>query len=108
MTSISEYEEVSSFTQTSSIPLTTIFTPNKDCTDDDAWKTLTGADYVWHELDDGILKTTCYPSSYVKYQYNSNDWYSPGVCPLSYVYVATSVVSQGDEPATTFAVCCPP
>ncbi|QPC74609.1 hypothetical protein HYE68_005361 [Fusarium pseudograminearum] len=92
---------------TPSIPLTTIFTPNKDCTGDDAFKTRTVGSSVYYEFDDGAMKPTCYPLSYKSYQYYSVNWYSPGVCPLSYVYVSTSISTRGNAPEITFAACCP-
>ncbi|KAK6721280.1 hypothetical protein SNK04_000175 [Fusarium graminearum] len=91
----------------SSIPLTTIFTPNGDCTGDDAFGTRTVGDGVLHELDDGAKKKTCYPPNYKEYQRISSKVYSPGVCPLSYVYVSTSISTRDNTPDITFAKCCP-
>ncbi|KAI1868231.1 hypothetical protein JX265_007054 [Neoarthrinium moseri] len=93
----------------SAIALTTVFTPKSDCTAASAYASTTWAGNQWaYQLDSGISKATCYPSSYSAYQYKSGLWYSPGVCPLSYNYVATSIIRPTSGPATTLAICCPP
>ena len=98
-----------SFTQTSAIPLTTVLTPSDDCTAASAYESTewAGAQRAY-QLDSGINKPSCYPESYSEYQYDSGLWYSPGVCPHLYNYVATAVYRPESGPATTLAVCCPP
>ena len=109
VTEISKGGSGASFTQASAIPLTTLFTPHADCTAASAYESTTWAGNQWaYQLDSGISKPTCYPSSYSDYQYDSGLWYSPGVCPYSYEYVATSVQRPASGNATTLAVCCPP
>ncbi|KAK9792852.1 hypothetical protein AB5N19_00124 [Seiridium cardinale] len=109
VTDISKSGNGASFTQTSASALTTIFTPNSDCTAASAYASTTWAGNQWaYQLDSGMSKSTCYPSSFSAYQYKSGYWYSPGVCPLSYNYVATSINRPTSGPATTLAICCPP
>ncbi|KAI1334398.1 hypothetical protein F5Y15DRAFT_291964 [Xylariaceae sp. FL0016] len=109
VTEISKAGSGASFTQKTASALTTVITPKADCTAASAYEPTTWAGNQWaYQLDSGISKETCYPSSYSDYQYNSGLWYSPGVCPLSYEYVATSIQSSASGPATTLAVCCPP
>lgn len=109
MSSVTQYQSGAAFTQTSAIPLTTILTPNADCTAASAYVSTFWAGNQWaYQLDSGIRKPTCYPSDYSAYQYKSKLWYSPGVCPQSYQYVATSTITHDNAPVTTFAVCCPP
>jgi hypothetical protein len=101
-------EEKTSSVEQPTQPLTTIFTPSKDCTGDDALKTRITSTNVFVEMDDGAKKESCYPSAYIEYQYEPETvYYSPGVCPLSYVYASTSVSTHVDSPDTTFAKCCP-
>lgn len=101
-------KETTSSTKHSSIPLTTIFTPNEDCTRDNGFSMRDITSLNFYDMDSGADKATCYPSSYREYQYRvSGVYYSPGVCPLSYVYVSTSVLTYGHAPDTTFATCCP-
>ncbi|KAK3719904.1 hypothetical protein LTR37_004027 [Vermiconidia calcicola] len=100
-----------SLTQTAAIPLTTIFTPPFDCTAPEAYDRTEWAGNQWaFQLDSGVNTPSCYPSSYSEYQSNGRRlWYSPGVCPHLYEYVATSIRSAEDAgPATTLAICCPP
>ncbi|CEI63728.1 unnamed protein product [Fusarium venenatum] len=103
----STVEETTSSTEQPSLPLTTIFTPSKDCTGDDAFKSRTVGSYVYCQLEDGADRSTCYPSSYSEYQYDTMKYYSPGVCPLSYVYLLTFKSGLGNSPTTTYATCCP-
>ncbi|KAF4946354.1 hypothetical protein FSARC_14215 [Fusarium sarcochroum] len=79
MGSGNEFESGADFTQTAVIPLTTIFTPNEDCTAASAYDSTIWAGNQWaYQLDSGISKASCYPSNYKNYQYRSKLWYSPG------------------------------
>lgn len=109
VTRISKSGSGSSLTQSSTIPLTTVLTPNADCTAPSAYVATPWANnQIALQLDSGFSKSTCYPSSYGQIQYDSGLWYSPGVCPYSYEYVATSVQRGAGGDATTLAICCPP
>ena len=91
---------IGKFTQTSGIALTTRFTAPTDCTDADAYS------YWWNTA------SSCFPSpKFGSYQESASNslWYSPGVCPYKYNYVATSVQSSGPGGLPiTLAICCPP
>lgn len=101
-------EPTASYTETSSIPLTTIFTPGEGCIGDDVFITRTISHTVWYEPDARAKRNACYPSSYYAYQFDSSDmYYSPGICPQSYMYISTSVSTHNNAPNTTFAICCP-
>ncbi|XEU97575.1 hypothetical protein FSHL1_002861 [Fusarium sambucinum] len=101
-------KEIPDSTEQSRIPLTAIFTPSQDCTKDDTFNKWGAPGRVEYGMDYGASKESCYPSGYSEYQYLSDDvYYSPGVCPHSYVYASTWLAVSNNGPVTTFAKCCP-
>lgn len=92
-------------------PLTRIFTPSPDCTNPSAYTSSLWANNQYaYQLDSGVSKYSCYPTKYSSLQIDKSSYYSPGVCPLSYEYVATSTARGPAENAAvaTYTVCCPP
>jgi hypothetical protein len=115
MTITQLYHNLPPFTQAGYagiLPLTTIYSPSLDCAAASAYTTsvwadkINGGDEIAILLDDGAHISSCYPSSYSKYQYHTGYYYSPGVCPSSYQYVATSVQSDDSEQPLTLILCC--
>ncbi|GKU08329.1 hypothetical protein FLAG1_08864 [Fusarium langsethiae] len=108
MSSLGQIDRANDLTQTSPIPLTTVFTPKDGCTAQTAYSSAEWSNnQMAYFLDKDGLISSCYPSGYKSLQRDSNLWYSPGVCPHEYNYAATTISSYTDAPATTFAICCP-
>ena len=84
------------------IPLTTLFTPPSDCSASSAYWQPGNATSIDNP-------THCYPESWELYQKTANSQYSPGICPLSYLWPTVSVVAKGlaDGAPKTQALCCP-
>lgn len=92
---------INKFTQSGAIALTTVFTPPAPCLDPTLYPTAPS----W-----AIFSSSCAPypnSAWFNYQRAASSWYSPGVCPHSYEYVATSIQQLEGGGRITLAVCCP-
>ncbi|KAK5171429.1 uncharacterized protein LTR77_004573 [Saxophila tyrrhenica] len=88
--------------------LTTPLTFPPDCTAPSAWSSTRWANnQIAYQLDSGVHQYTCYPPRYSSLQYEGSGWYSPGVCPASWEYVATSVMTGDLGVVRTGVVCCP-
>lgn len=89
------------------IPLVDIFTPPRDCTAASAYApTIWAGNQVAYTPKPSAKRPACYPTLSA---YNSGGlWYSPGVCPTGYNYVATTSILRTQGSFVTMAYCCPP
>jgi hypothetical protein len=95
--------------QTENRPLTTVFTPPSSCFKPSQWLS---SPNTW---SGGITAfgvnivdvPQCYPSGLSEYTTDNTVWFSPGVCPESWNYLATMTRVTGGSTITS-AYCCPP
>jgi hypothetical protein len=99
-------------------PLTTTFIPPADCTSLD-WFTAVldgGPQYsekvtltqIWNQYPNRYNLTSwgsCYPTGFTEL---AGSWYSPGVCPQSWVSILRTPVGQRSADEESTAICCPP
>jgi len=81
-------------------PLTTVFTSPAHCaTDTLGWGGTAGSTTIYQNYLAYSIDYGCFPS----YMYDGYATYSPGICPLGYSTVHTSVIDN----SITSAQCCP-
>ncbi|KAF2205172.1 hypothetical protein GQ43DRAFT_59655 [Delitschia confertaspora ATCC 74209] len=86
---------------TSTLPLTTTFTPPADCFKQ-TWH-FWGNSGHWWRAGDGV-PTACFPYSY-RFKPEATVIYSPGICPVGFSSACNTVRTSGTQTDTIVSCC---